>query len=216
MAAPLLFWYPCPMPDLDKHSPDWPPLSDFRPIPAAKRSEIFGYLAFRSASSVIDPEAIVITNGWGRDNIVMVDIPQLAKILGAHGITKVPFHKLVAPFAKQLFQDWEDAELLRLVLSWAGSWAPRFVRGSKSVLSNHAFGTAMDLNAPWNPLSKTPALVGDKGSVRELVEIANSNGFFWGGHFGLLGSTGGWRVDGMHFEFADTTLLEPKDPDNPY
>jgi len=40
-----------------------------------------------------------------------------------------------------------------------------------------------------------PALVGQKGSVRELVPIANENGFFWGGHFND-------RLDGMHFEIA--------------
>ena len=43
-------------------------------------------------------------------------------------------------------------------------------------------------------LGTTPALVGRKGSVRELVEIANANGFYWGGHF--------TRKDGMHFEVA--------------
>jgi hypothetical protein len=36
--------------------------------------------------------------------------------------------------------------------------------------------------------------VGQKGSVRELVQIANNNGFYWGGHFS--------RKDGMHFEIA--------------
>jgi hypothetical protein len=68
------------------------------------------------------------------------------------------------------------------------------VRGSKTVLSNHAFGTAFDINVNWNRLGTIPALVGQKGSVRELVQIANNNGFYWGGHF--------TRKDGMHFEIA--------------
>ena len=33
-----------------------------------------------------------------------------------------------------------------------------------------------------------------KGSVRQLVPIANELGFYWGGHFN--------RRDGMHFEMA--------------
>ena len=47
---------------------------------------------------------------------------------------------------------------------------------------------------PWNGLGARPALVGQKGCVRELVEIANRNGFYWGGHF--------TRLDGMHWEVA--------------
>jgi hypothetical protein len=39
-----------------------------------------------------------------------------------------------------------------------------------------------------------PALVGQKGAVRELVPIAHENGVFWGGQFK--------RKDGMHFEIA--------------
>ena len=71
---------------------------------------------------------------------------------------------------------------------------PRFVRGSRTILSNHSFGTAFDINVPWNLLGSVPALVGQKGSVRELVPIANQNGFYWGGHFP--------RKDGMHFSIA--------------
>jgi hypothetical protein len=37
-------------------------------------------------------------------------------------------------------------------------------------------------------------LTGQKGSVRELVPIANECGFFWGGFF--------TRQDGMHFEIG--------------
>jgi hypothetical protein len=44
-------------------------------------------------------------------------------------------------------------------------------------------------------LGKRPALVSEKGSVRELVPIANKYGFYWGGHFNS-------RPDGMHFEAA--------------
>jgi hypothetical protein len=72
---------------------------------------------------------------------------------------------------------------------------PRFIRGSHSVLSNHAYGTAFDINAPWNALGVRPALVGKPGSVRELVPLAAEHGFAWGGHFRT-------RPDGMHFELV--------------
>jgi hypothetical protein len=80
------------------------------------------------------------------------------------------------------------------VLSFAGGFEPRFVRGSRTTLSNHSFGSAFDINAEWNARGHRPALVGEKGSTRELVPIAHDWGFWWGGHFSTS--------DGMHFEVA--------------
>jgi hypothetical protein len=71
----------------------------------------------------------------------------------------------------------------------------RFIRCSTSSLSNHAFGTAFDINADQNPLGHQPALPGEPGCVFELVPIAHKFGFYWGGHFKD-------RRDGMHFEIA--------------
>jgi hypothetical protein len=62
-------------------------------------------------------------------------------------------------------------------------------------LSNHAYGSAFDINYAWNRLGQVPALVGEKGAVRELVTLAHKHGFYWGGHFNE-------RLDGMHFEVA--------------
>ena len=81
-----------------------------------------------------------------------------------------------------------------LILTYAGSFVPRFIRGSLSNLSQHAFGSAFDINARWNAFGATPAALGSKGTVRPLVAIANQLGFYWGGHFA--------RRDGMHFEIA--------------
>ena len=102
--------------------------------------------------------------------------------------------KLVVEQMRRLFAAWEDAGLVDLLLTWEGSFAPRFIRGGRPLLSNHAWGTAFDVNFRWNRLATVPALRGDKGSVRELVPIAHEHGFFWGGHFS--------RCDGMHFEVA--------------
>ena len=76
---------------------------------------------------------------------------------------------------------------------------PRFKRGQANggdeALSNHSFGSAFDINEGFNGFGTRPALVGERGSVRKLVTIANAQGFFWGGHFPK-------RPDGMHFEIA--------------
>jgi hypothetical protein len=63
-------------------------------------------------------------------------------------------------------------------------------------LSNHAFGSAFDINVADNEFKGSPAQCPARGAVRELVKPANELGFYWGGHFSS-------RVDGMHFEFAD-------------
>jgi hypothetical protein len=88
----------------------------------------------------------------------------------------------------------EKQNLHTKILSYAGAFYPRYIRGSRTQLSNHSWGTAFDINVPWNGLNHTPALMGQKGCVRELVPIANEFGFYWGGHFS--------RMDGMHFEIA--------------
>jgi hypothetical protein len=177
---------------MDKTGETFPPKPSFLPLVSnADRAKVFGNFTYVSKPVPGDAENIKITNDWEVKNINMVSIPQLNNIKGND---KVQFHKLAAKQLKKLWSDWEDAQLLNLVLTWEGSYAPRFVRGSRSILSNHAFGSAFDINLAWNRLGTLPALVGKKGSVRELVSIANDNGFYWGGHF--------TRLDGMHFEIA--------------
>jgi hypothetical protein len=105
------------------------------------------------------------------------------------------FHRLAARQLAGMWADWETAGLLDRILSFDGSFNARFIRGSTTLLSNHAFGTAFDINAAENTLGTRPLLVGQRGSIRELVPIANKWGFYWGGHFGS-------RPDGMHFEIA--------------
>lgn len=176
----------------DKSGPDWPPRPNFKPIVGnAERQKVFGKFEFIPAPLPNNPENIRIIDDWESKNIVTVSIPQLTPIKGSG---KVRFHKLGATQLIKLWADWENAGLMPLVLTWAGSFVPRFVRGSRTNLSNHSFGSAFDINVAWNLLGAVPALVGQKGCVRELVPIAHENGFYWGGHF--------TRLDGMHFEIA--------------
>lgn len=181
--------------DQDEQGPNWPPAPSFAPlVSTADRQRVFGAFQYTATPVASNPEAITILGDWRTKNIVTVDIPQLRSIPGA-GSGKVAFHRLGADKLQAMFQAWENAGLLPLVLTWGGSFVPRFVRGSKIYLSNHAFGTAFDLNVAWNGLGVRPALVGQHGSVRKLVPIANQHGFYWGGHYGN-------RPDGMHFELA--------------
>ena len=69
--------------------------------------------------------------------------------------------------------------MLKHILTFDGAYAPRFIRCSNKTLSNHAFGTAFDINADKNPLGAQPALAGRKGCVFELVPTAHQFGFYW-------------------------------------
>lgn len=176
----------------DITSDAYPPKPKFPPLTTnAERQNIFGLLQYKSDPLPDNPEHIKITNGWEKENIIKVSVKQLKAIKGSD---MVYFHKKGAKQLIKLFNDWEKNKLLHHLLTWDGAYNPRFIRGSRKVLSNHSFGTAFDINYPWNKLGTVPALVGQKGCVRTLVEIAHDNGFYWGGHF--------TRRDGMHFEIA--------------
>ena len=170
-------------------SPDWPPLPDFKPLVGNDaRAAIFGKFAYRHDPVPGNFENIKITDNWEQSNIVRLTLPQLAGVKGASATGAVRCHRLIATQLKQLWSEWQSAGLSPKVKTWAGMYVPRFIRGSTTVLSNHAFGTAFDINVAWNALGARPALAGTEGSVRELVSIAHKHGFYWGGHF--LISTG--------------------------
>jgi hypothetical protein len=175
-----------------KQSSEFPPKPNFNPLVSDDdRRSVFGKFSYVHAPLPREQEHIRVTDDWYAKNIVSVPLPQLG---GVAGISKVSFHKIAAGQMEKLWRDWENAGLLHLVITWGGTYNPRFIRGSRTKLSNHAFGSAFDINVAWNQLGAVPALVGQKGTVRELVQIANENGFYWGGHF--------TRLDGMHFEIA--------------
>jgi peptidoglycan hydrolase-like protein with peptidoglycan-binding domain len=182
--------------DTSKLGPNWPaPKRGLKSPSDEVRVELFGTFRYEPAPTPGNPEGITILGTWQRDNLRQVAIPQLIGVPGAHSKGHVTFHRAGTEALKSTFAAWEQAGLLHLLLSWAGSFNPRFIRGSRETLSNHAYGTAFDINAAWNPLGARPALVGKRGSVRELVPIAQDHGFAWGGHFK-------GRPDGMHFELV--------------
>lgn len=159
-----------------------------------ERMKVFGRFSYRAAPTRSNPEAIEITDGWAETNIIMASVPGLY----ATGLAKkaqVACHRTFQPAVERFFAEAHKAGMLkRLVLSYDGLWVPRFIRGSRSTLSNHAWGTAFDLNADTNPLGHEPAAWGRTGCLYELVALANECGMWWGGHF--------TRRDGMHFEKA--------------
>ncbi|NSL90805.1 M15 family metallopeptidase [Chitinophaga sp. Mgbs1] len=185
--------------------PNWPPRpTSIRPLSTAERATEFGTFTYEADPSTFNGDGIRVTNSWYHDNIIPVSIPQLnGKRFGSRVIQNgtINFHRAGADRLRRLWAAWETAGLLDRITTFEGGYAARYIRGTRDrnprPLSNHAWGTAFDINAPWNALGSEPALVGQTGCVRELVAIANQHGFFWGGHFRS-------RKDGMHFELGRT------------
>jgi hypothetical protein len=171
----------------------FPNKPEFKPlISNSERMQLFGELKYISAPVKGNPENISIQGSWARDNLCIIEIPQL---IGIAGYAKVQCHKLVADAMRFLFIDLEQQDLLDDIHTWDGMFCPRFIRGSKTTLSNHSFGTAFDINAQWNPIGKPPAAEGKLGCLYRIVPVVNKHGFYWGGHYSS-------RPDGMHFEYS--------------
>lgn len=171
-------------------SPPFPPMS------AKRREEVFGKFAWRKGQG----DSIVITDGWAQRNIVKTHIPQLDGVPFYYPDNKqvcngdIYLHVKAAPIFKEFFSLIDQTGLRHLIRTFDGAFVARLVRGSETALSNHAWGTAIDINCYANPLGKKPAPRGVDGSVIELVPLAHSCGLYWGGNFS--------RPDGMHFEVA--------------
>lgn len=187
---------PSDSPADERTSPNWPPKpAGLSPISAAERERIFGSFDFVHEPLPDNPENIRITKRSAEYKIVEVSLPKLIGVQGFPRSGKVLFHAKGADQLRALVDAWDTAKLLPLIIRWSGTLVTRFVRGSRKTLSNHAWGNALDINSSQNALASRPALVGQRGSVRELVPLAIEHGFFWGGHFRT--------PDGMHKELRE-------------
>jgi len=88
------------------------------------------------------------------------------------------FHNLIEPLDVGSLDDW--------------GYAYRDVRGVPGKLSNHASGTAIDLNASRYPLGKQTF---EPGKVPMLRALTKKYGLTWGGDYK-------GRKDEMHYEIS--------------
>ncbi len=78
----------------------------------------------------------------------------------------------------------------------AGAICARFIRGSNTAVSNHSWGTAIDLTleGQLDPFADG----GTQFGLLILAEYFNDEGWFWGAAYN--------REDSMHFEVGAETL----------
>lgn len=91
------------------------------------------------------------------------------------------FHATIEPIDAGALDDW--------------GYAYRPVRGQTTGLSNHASGTAIDLNAAKHPLGKQHTFTGHQEIL--LQALVKKYGLRWGGNYKD-------RIDEMHFEIIET------------
>jgi intein/homing endonuclease len=116
---------------------NFPPKPNFPPITGNKeRERLFGKFAYKPSPTKQNPEGIVITDGWANKNIVRVNLPALS--VATNGVFKsMMWHKECEYQLVKLFERLEKENLHTKILSFAGAFYPRFIRGSRTQLSNH-------------------------------------------------------------------------------
>jgi hypothetical protein len=138
--------------------------------------EVFGEFA---ATPQSDPAWLTIDPAWVERNIVTTEVPLLGTIT---------CHRKLIPMVRGAIQEIMGSGLVSEIKVYSGCWASRTIaRSPTAPPSYHAYGAAIDINAPQNPYGAKPTM------NREMVRIFESWGFNWGGDFLI--------PDGHHFEF---------------
>jgi hypothetical protein len=136
------------------------------------------------------------SRGFGA-NLVKV-VPPFKMRYAGKAVAYLSFHRLAAPsLLRALNLIWgyygkDQGKLDALRISeFSGTYNPRKVRGSATKWSNHAYGAAIDLDAPHNGFNS-----GHGHMPLPVVAAFKACGFSWGGDYQH-------RTDPMHFELCD-------------
>jgi hypothetical protein len=150
-----------------------------------------------------DPRPLMKPDGgirpeWGAITLAMFALPAPLPLANGLGVaTHVTCHHRIVPFMQWAFMRvFLDQPAWASLHDYEGCYAWRSQRAAPGVLSRHAWGLAVDLNALENPFMAPPTM------HPGVVAAFKAQGFEWGGEWHH-------RPDGMHFEFADLSRLTP-------
>ncbi len=130
---------------------------------------------------------IISPANWAAQHVRIVTIPELPILRG------LKLHVAVQPQFLGWFKAIVAKGLKSKITSYDGSFVPRTLTNKPSVRSNHAFGSAIDLNAKYNGYGQPQAPRGSTGSVAEIADFCADFGLYWGGWYS-------GNKDAMHFE----------------
>ncbi len=139
---------------------------------------------FAAAPDPTNPGSFRIDPAWSDANLVSRAVPLLGRLTCHRGFME----DLVRAMHRV-----ERAGLGAMIHSTAGCFNSRTVaRSPTNPPSFHAYGAAVDINAPENAFGAVPTM------DRRIVAIFEDLGFNWGGDFLI--------PDGMHFEYGGGPL----------
>ncbi|HEV8089114.1 MAG TPA: M15 family metallopeptidase [Actinomycetota bacterium] len=146
--------------------------------PPIVMKETFG--EFSAYPQNADPAYLNVDPAWYDANIVTRTVP----ILG-----QVTCNRRLFPMLIGALTDVERVGLGNELQVYSGCYAARTVaRSPTAPPSQHAYGAAIDINAPENPYGAQPTM------DPRIVKTFERWGFIWGGKF--------LTPDGMHFEYG--------------
>jgi hypothetical protein len=146
--------------------------------PPVVMKEVFGEFAAYPRRD--DPAFLNVDPAWYDAHIVTKSVP----LLGPVTCNRALFPQLIGALT-----DVQAAGLGGEIHVYSGCYAARTVaRSPTAPPSQHAYGAAIDINAPENPYGGTPTM------DPRIVKIFERWGFIWGGRF--------LTPDGMHFEYG--------------
>ncbi len=156
--------------------------------PPVVLKQVFG--EFSAALDLADPAFFRVDPVWAR-NLVTRTVPLLGRLT---------CHRRFMADLLVVMRTIEREGLGSRIHSTAGCFNARTVgRSPSNPPSFHAYGAAVDINAPENALGTTPTM------DRAVVAIFEAAGFNWGGDFLI--------ADGMHFEYGGgPRRCPPSDP----
>jgi hypothetical protein len=127
-------------------------------------------------------------------------IPPFQMYYDGKPVRRIRFHRKAADALRAAFNEiWnyygrDQTKIDALGISkYSGGYNPRYIRGSTTKWSNHAYGAAIDINAEQNGFG-----TGHGTMPQPVIDAFKRQGFRWGGDYR-------GRTDPMHFEACDAT-----------
>ena len=146
-------------------------------LPPVLIKMLFGEFSARPDPS--HPGYLELAPSWVRRHIETVTLPLLGR---------VTCNRAVIPALRGAMRALVRRGLNSLIHTYDGCLAARFInRDPSGMISHHAWGVAIDINAADNPSGTTP------DQDPRLVGVMRRWGFAWGGSFTV--------PDGNHFEY---------------
>jgi hypothetical protein len=115
--------------------------------------------------------------------------------------SKLYINKLMREPLIRVFNTLVSTKLYTEIKTFDGCFNVRYQRGSKTRISRHSWGLALDFNAAWNPLVKVTNPPGR--SVLYAKHVTWSSQFLqvWRNEGFVCGADWKSSIDGMHFEY---------------